>query len=330
MRVGDLRSLGKAAPDVLLTLVGAFGAACQAQQSVDTQVVHIGVQLRQLTGDPIDGLTSKDFWVSSGPKRFPVVVSRPPLRHDPPPDSLPTSMLIIPSPRIVQGARDPVLDAIEKLRTVWRLNWQVSLLTPEGRLTPYEGSETELRQSVQNPFYEKQTYQNAMKELSVRAGRRLVLYLTDGQNKMPKELVVAARELSAQVYEVGGDVYQNYSFGEGQWSSDGGLPVYGAGLYGPSPAPVGGMSIVDNVETWSASATPAIGKVHGERSLSGAIRDATRDAHNYYDLTVQAPVGIRALVLGVGLRTEYRISAQAHTTGPDSSPTLVLYLPKRQ
>jgi hypothetical protein len=94
--------------------------------------------------------------------------------------------------------------------------------------------------------------------------------------------------------------------------------------HGDSPGPAGGLTVVNNVETWSADAQLSIGDVHNERSLGGAISDAVRDAGNYYELRFQAPIQTAWLVLGVSTTGDYRLTAQAYTPGRNTAPGLVL------
>jgi hypothetical protein len=301
------------------------GETCLGQSSahLSTEDVRISVQLRRPNGDPIDHLSTADFRVSVGTRVFPLTLARPALKKSTP-DSVPTKLLVIFSPPAVQGADDPIPQAIEKLKPVWRRGWQVSLLTPEGQLTPYASSEMELQHLAHQNATPKQTYREALQTLQTFAGRRLIAYVSYGQYKAPDGLAKAARDAEAMLYDVGGDIYQNYAYGEAEKGSTFSLPSYGAGLYGDSPGPVGGFTVVNNVETWSADAQLSIGDVHNERSLGGAISDAIRDAGNYYELRLHVPIQTAWLVLGVSTTGDYRLTAQAYTPGRNTAPSLIL------
>jgi hypothetical protein len=295
----------------------------QLHSGPSTEEVRIEVRLTRLNGDPIDHLSVADFRVSVGAQKFPLTVARPALKGQTP-DSVPTRLLVIFSPPTMQGGRDPIQQAIEKLKPVWRRGWQVSLLMPEGQSTPYASSEAELLHLAHQSTAPKQGYEEALQALRTFPGRRLVVYVSDGQSKTLNGLAKAAKDAEAMLYDVGGDLSQNYVYGEAVKGSTFSLPSYGAGLYGANPGPAGGLTVVNNVETWSAPAELAIGDVHNERSLHGAISDAIRDSGNYYELRLEVPVQTAWLVLGVSVTGDYRLTAQTYTPGGNTAPGLVL------
>ncbi len=301
------------------------GEACLSQlPSVPaTEEVRIGVRLRWLSGDPIDRLSVGDFRVSAGAQKFPLTLARPALKKKTP-DSVPTRLLVIFSPSTMQGGHDPIQQAIGKLKPVWRRGWQVCLLMPEGQLTPYASSEAELKHLAHQNVTQKQTYEEALRTLGTFPGRRLVVYVSDGQSKTPEGLAKAAKDAAAMFYDVGGDNSRNYVYGEAEKGSTVSLPSYGAGLNGANPGPPGGLTVVNNVETWSAPVQLSIGDVHNERRLGGAISDAIRDAGDYYELRLQVPLQTAWLVLGVSVKGTYRLDAQAYTPGGNTAPGLVL------
>jgi hypothetical protein len=297
---------------------------CQIPAHPSTQEVRISVQLKRLNGDPVDHLLVADFRVSVGAQVFPLTLVRPALKKSTP-DSVPTRLLVIFSPPAMQGANDPIPQAIEKLKPIWSRGWQVGLLTPEGQLTPYASSKTELQQLTNQTVGPKQTYADALQNLQTFPGRRLVVYMSYGQYKAPPGLAKAAHDAEAMLYDVGGDIFQNYTYGEAEKGSTPPLPSYGAGLYGPSPGPpFGGLTVVNNTEIWSAPAQLSIGDVHNERSFGGALSDAIRDARNYYELRLQVPPQTAWLVLGVSVTGNYRLTAQTYTPGQNTAPGLVL------
>ena len=325
MVADDCRKVSAKAFCILLAVLVISGEPSLSQLPAhpSTEEVRISVQLRRLDGNPIDHLSAADFRVSAGTRIFPLTVVRPASKKVMP-DSVPTRLLVIFSPPATQEANDPIPQTLEKLKPVWQRHWQVSLLTPEGQLTPYASSEMELQHLAHQNVAPKQTYDDALQMLKTFAGRRLVVYVSYGQYKAPDGLAKAARDAEAMLYDVGGDIDRNYSYGEAEKGSTFSLPAYGAGLYGDFPGPVGGLTVVNNVETWSAEARLSISDVHNERSLGGAISDAIRDAGNYYELRLQAPVQTAWLVLGVSVAGDYRLTAQAYTPGQNTAPGIVL------
>ena len=320
------RACAQAAPAVAFLLL--LTDLCFAQQAAPphSEEVRIGVQLRWLNGDPVNHLSPSDFRVSLGAQTFPFSVARPASKKNTS-ASVPTRLLVIFSSPASRESSDPVSGALKKLKPVWHLGWQVSLLTPDGRLTSYASSENELRHFLNSAAAPKQSWANALQALQAFPGRRLVVYLGQGGSKPPDGLVKAARESAAMFYDVGGDLYQNYTFGEAEKGSTFPLPSYGEGLYGPNPAPAGAPTVVNNVETWSAPAQLSIGDVHNERTVGRAISDAIRDAGNYYELRLQIPVQTAWLVLGVSVAGPYRITAQAYTPGRNTAPGIILLRP---
>lgn len=75
----------------------------------------------------------------------------------------------------MQGANDPIPQAIEKLKPIWSRGCQAGLLTPEGQLTPYASSKTELQLLAKQTVGPKQTYDDALQTLQTFPGRRLAL-----------------------------------------------------------------------------------------------------------------------------------------------------------
>ena len=122
---------------------------CHGQQGAPPglQEVHIGVQIRQADGTPINYLRAKNFNVSSGGRSFPVVVTRPSAKSSGPNAIQTHLLLILPSPPTAGGA-DLLSEAIEQLGPVWREGWRVAVRTSEGGLTPYVASEEELQQAI--------------------------------------------------------------------------------------------------------------------------------------------------------------------------------------
>jgi hypothetical protein len=307
-----------------LLLIFCVAGSCQQSNVLPSEEVHIGIQLRQLDGDPIDDLTAKDFRVSASNRTLPLTLARPSVKRA---NLYPvlTRLLVIFPPSTMQNRDDLVSQTIAQLKPVWSKGWQIALLTPEGELTPYVSSEQRLRQAVHRTTITHDTYGEAIDTLKAFAGRRLVIVMSDGRNGTLYGLRKAAQGAQAMLYDVGGNIFDNYSYGEAEKGSTPSLPAYGAGGYGASAGPVsGGFIVVNNTETWSSAAQLSIDDVHAERSFHAAVKDAIIDARNYYDLGVEVEVGTTSLTLGISVHEPYRITAQAYTKTSRPAPNLVL------
>jgi hypothetical protein len=168
------------------------------------QEVHIGLQIREYDGTPINYLRAKNFKVSAGGKSLPVRVTRPSLKNSGRHAIQTRLLLILPSPPAPGGA-DLLSEAIDQLNTVWREGWRVAVRTPEGGLTPYVGSEEELRQAFREFTVAHSTDQAAIDTLKDFAGRRVVVTVRNFALRR------AAAGAQAMLYNVGGDPNDNYS-----------------------------------------------------------------------------------------------------------------------
>src|SRR5271170_4026606 len=256
--------------DVLLSaFLIVYSATTAGQQPVvsTSQVVHIGVQIRQLDGTPIGYLNAKDFNVSVGGRSFPVSLTRPSLKRAVP-DSVQTRLLLIlPSPA-VPGGPDILSEAIDQMNPVWREGWQVAVRTPQGGLTPYVASEQQLVQAIRQGPVTHSTDQAAIDTLKDFAGRRLVMAVWNGDYSMQYGMGNAAMGAQAMLYNIGGNSSDNYSYGEAVRGSTPSLPSYGEHVDGASAGPAaGGMTVVNNTETWSAPVQVSIDNVRAERSF---------------------------------------------------------------
>ncbi len=286
--------------------------------------MHIGVQIRQLEGTPIGYLKAKDFNVSASGRSFPVSVTRPSLKRALPASVQTRLLVILPSPP-PPGGPDILSEAIDQLNPVWREGWQVAVRTPQGGLTPYVASEQQLVQAIRKGPVAHSTDQAAIDTLKDFAGRRLVMAVWNGDYGTLSALCNAAAGVQAMLYNVGGNPYDNYSYGEAVRGSTASLPSYGEHVDGTSAGPAaGGMTVVNNTETWSAPVEVSIGDVRAERSFRTAVRDARNDAHNYYDLRLQVDPGTPSIALGISVSPPYRVTAQAYSPTSDPPPDLVL------
>ena len=307
---------------VALAAIYATISYAQQPSSAALEEVHIRVQLRYLSGAPINNLTARNFQVSAGAQKFPLIVERPANGKNSSSSAVPTRALLIFS----AAAKSPGAETFQALQKVWSKGWEVCMLTPDRRLTPCVTNAAALRHALQQTVVE-QSDQNALSLLHDFQGRRVIIYISNEQSRMPEQIAKSAKALAAMIYDVGGDVYQNYEYGPGQ-ETETSLPQYGTGLNGASNGPANGMTVVNPVSTYSAPAFESIGDVHNERSLSNALQDGLSDAGNYYDLRLQIPPGTNSLVLGVTTKQGYKLNAQAYTRGTTPAPGLILLQPK--
>jgi hypothetical protein len=310
----------------LFTLAVVCCAAAHGQQPAPPplQAVHIGVQIRQYDGTPINFLRAKNFKISVGDKPLRVQVERPSSKSTGA-NAIQTRLLVIlPSPPAPASA-DLLSEAIDQLGPVWHEGWQVAVRTPEGGLTPYTASEEELQQALHELFIAHATEQLAIDTLRDFAGRRVVMTVSKGDNGTGYTLGKAAASVQAMLYNVGGNPYDNYSYGNGEVGSTGSLPLYGERGDGASAGPAtGGMHVVNNTETYTAQANFYVENVRAERSFGAAIRDARNDARSYYDILVQVTPRTPSMVLGISVGFPYQMRAQAYTSTSDPPPDLVL------
>jgi hypothetical protein len=285
----------------LLTLAAVGCATASGQQAPPSllQEVHIGIQIRQLDGTPINYLKAKDFNVSAGGRSFRVSVTRPSLKRASP-DSVQTRLLVIlPSPPATGGA-DILSEAIDQLNPVWREGWRVAVRTPQGRLTPYVSSEQELQQAIRQIPTGQSTDRAAVDTLKDFAGRRLVMAVSNGDYGSLGSLGKAAAGVQAMLYNVGGNPYDNYSYRD-----------------------TGGMT--DNIaKPYVAQAQFFVEDERAERTFGTAVRDARNDARSYYDLSLQVEPGTSSLTLSISMELPYRVTAQAYTPTSDPPPEVVL------
>lgn len=308
---------------VALAAICATISYAQQSSSAALEEVHIRVQLRYLSGAPINNLTARNFQVSAGAQKFPLIVERPANGKNISSTAVSTRALLIFS----AAAKGPDAETFHTLRRVWSKGWKVCMLTPDRRLTPCVTNAAALHHALQQTVAGEQGDQSALSLLHDFQGRRVIIYISDGQSKMPDQIAKSAKALTAMLYDVGGDVYQNYEYGPGQ-ETETSLPQYGMGLNGASYGPATGMTVVNPVSSYSAPAFESIGDVHNEKSLSNALRDGLSDAGNYYDLHLQVPPGTNSLVLGVTTKQGYKLTAQAYTRDTSPPPDLILLGPK--
>jgi hypothetical protein len=285
----------------LFALAAIYCASACGQQATPPrlQEVHIGIQVRQTDGTPINYLGAKNFNVSTGGRSFPVVVTRPSSKSAGPNAIQTRLLLILPSPPAAGGA-DLLSEAIDQLGPVWREGWQVAVRTPQGGLTPYVASEEELQQALREFTVAIATDQAAIDTLKDFAGRRVVMAVSNGDYGSLCSLGNAAAGVEAMLYKVGGNPNENYSYYD-----------------------ISGRS--DNITApYMAQAELSVDDVLPERSFGTAIRDARNDARSYYDLSLRVEPGTSSLALSISLAPPYRVTAQAYTPTSDLRPEVVL------
>jgi hypothetical protein len=306
-----------------LAVVGCATASGQRPAPPAIAEVHIGLQIRQLDGTPINYLKAKNFKVSVSGRSLPVRVRRPSLKRATAGKVQTRLLLILPSPP-APGGPDVLAEAIDKLTPVWREGWQVAVRAPQGGLTPYVSSEKELQQALREFTFAHSTDQAAIDTLKGFAGRRLVMTAGNGA------LGQAASGVQAMLYDVGGNPDNNYSYGDGVRGSTGSLPSYGDHVDGTSAGPAaGGMHVVNNTETYTAQVDFFVEDVRAERSFGTAVRDARSDARSYYDLVLQIDPGVSRIAVGISIEPPYRVLAQAYTPISGPPPEVVLIQERR-
>jgi hypothetical protein len=285
----------------LFALAVVYCASAFGQQAAapPLQEVHIGLQVRQTDGTPINYLRAKNFNVSTGGRSFPVVVTRPSSKSAGPNAIQTRLLLILPFPP-EPGGPDFLSEAIDELGPVWREGWRVAVRTPQGGLTPYVGREEELQRALREFTAGNSTDQAAIDTLKDFAGRRVVVSVSKGEYGSLGSLGKAAAGVEAMLYEVGENRNENYSYFD---------------------AP--GMT--DNIaKPYIAQAELSVDDVLPERSFRTAIKDARTDARSYYDLSLRVERGTSSLALGISLDPPYRVTAQAYAPTSDLPPEVVL------
>jgi hypothetical protein len=193
----------------------------------------------------------------------------------------PTHLLVI----LEAGQKNtpPYSGSIESLGPAFEQGWLVSVVRPDGLVTPYVANEAALASALNSAGQSRFEYKAAFKELAAFAGRRVLIVEQSASTTNPP-MLAEARDLIPEVYRV-----------------DGGLARRPEPMEGPPapPAPTADSVDVGIPETPAASAPPPPSLVHvkgrtrngvmHEAKFSVAVKDAVRDAGNYYDLDIKVP-----------------------------------------
>jgi hypothetical protein len=165
------------------------------------------------SGEPVGYLKAGDFHVTQADKQYDVTLEQPVIGlHPPKYPTIATRMLVVFDPRLAADT-SAVANTVQGLGPVWQRGWQVSVVRPDGLITPYATSQTALQQALNGPpvnskFVPQTVARNAMKQLRNFPGRRVLLYvsvLTGWENtKVPVALKYQAGKAMVQVYVVDG------------------------------------------------------------------------------------------------------------------------------
>jgi len=239
-------------------------------------------------------LTENSFAVVQDGQQYPVRISQPAPTKSAATLAYPTHLLVIFPP---DAPRPSAAAVVKKLSATFSQGWLLSVTRPDGEFTPYCNSVATLSSALATgaatPISTQQANglgQAAVVELENFPGRRVLLFSGD----------LSSAELPA-AYN-GGNSHDDYLVPQ--------LYFVDGGAFKRSP-------VVDDVTTpheirWMGNTpgSPVHTDVDGsmqrmyeggtahEVTFSRAVRDALRDAHNYYDLEFAVPV------------------SRSHSTGP--------------
>ena len=267
------------------------GAAARAQNG--SRDVHIAIRVQSATGDPVFGLSKKDFAVTANGARIPVTFTTP-ARYQ----AIPTQVLVVITKAGGIGNAGEESALLKQLRPFWKRGWRVSVLTDAQ--TPYTTSESELQIAV-NQIKKAVTVQGAIANLGQFKGQKIILYITDPGYRVNQSVRVEAREVQAMIYHVGGNPWTNY---------------------GPTFA--GSSSVFDSLVHDQAGldvpismpTQPTYGlllrNLREERTFAGARRDALYDSLGYYDLKLSLTQDVQIVDLTL-TKGPYLVSAQTYS-----------------
>lgn len=308
---------------VIMSLPWGSGKQTRAQQNISSSVrpVHIGVLVRQLDGDPIGYLRSKDFRVFLNGRQLPLTVARIGQSKSVRTRVSEPRVLVVVSPEYT--ATGSSIDALLKDLPESFDRSFISVVEANGTATNYVSTRQALIAEIQAGQTVREDYRQAFDQLGAHPGRRAVIFVTNSRGRTPLSIRDAAAKLDALVYQVGGNVADNYTY-QGDSTTTSSLPAYGQGLYGGTAVPDNGMTVVNNTQVWESFATLSIRDLRVEKSIHGALHDIAKDNEGYYDLQVQVPAEEQTLTLELAIKEDYQISAQAYDLNNRPAPTLIL------
>ncbi len=296
-------------------------SSAQQQTSSLVRVVHISVLVRQLDGDPIGYLRSGDFHVLLHDLRLPLTETRPGESPKINTQKNTARVLVIFSQNYTTTA-----DATDSLLNHLPSSFNgssISIVESNGTATNYVSTRRRLLANLRSGHAVKETYRQAFDQLGTHTGRRALIYVTSKRERTPLDIRVAAARAGALIYQVGGDPADNYTY-EGDTTTTPSLPAYGEGIYGSTAAPDNGMTVFNNTQIWESFATRIIRDVRIEKTMRAALHDIAKDNEGYYDLQVQVPADAKTLTLGLGIKEDYQLSAQAYSLDDFPVPELKL------
>lgn len=301
---------------VLLWLLCASNQKGVAQQNgaASISTAHIRVEVRQMNGDPIAYLQKKNFRIVLAGRQLPVTA----LTRD---QKRPTRVLALISPEYAASGSSN--DMVLKDFPASFNRQEISIIEANGAATGFTATRPLLSAEIHSARAGTENFQQAIEKLGTYTGARAVIYVTSKSGRTPLYIRQAARKADALIYQVGGDIADNYVY-EGDETTTGALPVYGQGPYGANAPPADGMQVVNNTEIWESGATLAIRDVYVERTIHAALREIARNNSGCYDLEVSIPSNAKALTLGLTMKQAYQISAQAYTLDRSPSPDILL------
>jgi hypothetical protein len=299
-------------------------AVAQAVQTAPAQntTVHIVAEVRMLTGEPLKGMRSADFNVSSAgiPLRLQMSTFKIPS---------PNSVLVILS---TASGFDSLLNAANYLcnsvPSAIQSRYLMSFLGPHGEYIDLQPAHDALNMLRSGTFHYENSLQ-AVYDLTKSKGPRAIVYMTNRLANPPIPLISAAQEAGALIYAVGGNEYQNYVY-SGLETTSGPLGNFSEGLQsGPvlSAGPAG--SPVSNAVVWESYANQSIRTVYMERSIQKAFQQMAKASLGRYWLTVDVPASTQTIQLGTKLSGDYQIDAYAYTDSDTPAPKLILSTSKR-
>jgi hypothetical protein len=243
--------------------------------------MHVILIVQKPIGEPVLDLKASDFRVSLRGRKFQVVISQPVStgRHRNVP-TIPTHLLIVFDPRLATTDHSAA-ELIADLRPLWQHGWQVGVVAPNGLVTPYASSETELLHALNDKQSTLSKATEAAKHLNDFPGRKILLYMSTvggwEDTKLPVRLKKAAVSSMAQIYIVdGGRPSGSYDYlgpvTQGRGSSLSSLPA---------TTEVGRIPKV----SYPAENLFKFGVFH-ETSLRVALANSVRNSGSYYDLKI--------------------------------------------
>jgi hypothetical protein len=276
-------------------LLGFWASAPSfAEASANEHSLHIAVLVQRHDGNPIRRLVAKDFVVSLQGQSVQITLNRPLLNDKTPQgDYLPTRLLVLLGPGLGEPG-DIFPSLMPALGPVWRRGWQVAVAQYNARATEYAASAMELDQMWNAPAGPQVNSKSLISHMRFFKGRRIVVYVTEIQNKRavpPEWIFNAASKSMAEMFVVNGGVhaYPPDMLPAPGFGGSGGRNPEGpkAQESGPAPVPGSGTNLMRRGQFvfW-----PKMDReFYEEANTQNAIKDAMRDAQGYYDLQIALP-----------------------------------------